>query len=76
MTRELGENEVEEVTEALKSQQRQLLNELAHADSRAFRAMLREKAERVERLMFRIEHAIQESRLEPRIDSDGPSAIS
>jgi hypothetical protein len=41
------------------------LDELAHADSRAFRAMLRSKAERVERLLARFEHAAQEARLRP-----------
>jgi hypothetical protein len=73
VTLELSEMDVEEVTEALQSEQRQLLDELAHADSRAYRAMLRGKAERVERLLLRFEQAAQEGRTrsqEPALHAD------
>lgn len=64
MTLELTEAELEELGQALEAQQRQLIEELAHADSRAFRAMLRARAEKVERLLVRIERAAQEARIQ------------
>lgn len=64
MTLELNEAELEELAQALQAEQRQLIEELAHADSRAFRAMLRAKAEKVERLLVRVERATQEARIE------------
>jgi hypothetical protein len=68
MTLELSENDVEDVGEALQQEQHKLLDELAHADNRAFRAMLRAKAERIEHLLVRFERATQEARREPRAD--------
>ena len=68
MTLELSESEVDDVTEALRTEERQLLDELAHADSRAFRAMLRAKASRVERLLGSLERSRQNARPEPRAD--------
>jgi hypothetical protein len=64
MVLELSQSDIEDVTEALQAEQKQLLEELARADNRAFRAMLRAKAERVERLLVRLERA----------DQEGPSA--
>lgn len=55
MTLELDQEEVLELTLALQSQHARLLGELAHADHRAFRQMLKEKCEVVERLAERIE---------------------
>jgi hypothetical protein len=62
MKLDLDEKELSDLREAVGGYLRGLLSELAHADQRNFRTMLREKCDRFEKLAGRID----------RIDRGGP----
>jgi len=55
MKTDLDEGELMDIREAVAAQMKELLSELAHADQRDYRAMLRAKYERLERLATRLE---------------------
>lgn len=59
MRLELDGREVEELRLALQAQQARLLAELARADHRAFREMLKEKVEVLEQVAARLETVTQ-----------------
>jgi hypothetical protein len=59
MLLELSEPEARELKQALDSALRQLLDEIAHADQRAYRDMLRERYERLEQLNRRLEIPVE-----------------
>jgi hypothetical protein len=59
MLLELSSVEARELKQALDSALRVLLDEIAHADQRAFRDMLREKYERMEQLNRRLEMTLE-----------------
>jgi hypothetical protein len=62
MRLELDETELNDLREAVGVYLKSLLGELAHADQRNFRTMLREKCDRFERLAGRIDRGNQRSR--------------
>ncbi|MFP2913018.1 hypothetical protein ACLESD_50040 [Pyxidicoccus sp. 3LFB2] len=59
MLLELSSVEARELKQALESALRVLLDEIAHADQRAFRDMLRERYERMEALNRRLEMTLE-----------------
>ena len=59
MLLELSATEARDLKEALESNLRRLLEEIAHADQRAYRDMLRERYERLEQLNRRIEVSVE-----------------
>ena len=59
MLLELSAPEARELKQALDSELRQLLDEIAHADQRAYRDMLRERYERLEQLNRRLEIPVE-----------------
>ncbi len=61
MLLELSEVEAREMKQALDSALHTLLGELAHADQRAYQAMLRERYERLEQLNRRLELSLEGS---------------
>jgi hypothetical protein len=58
MMLELSEVEARELKQALDSALRTLLDELAHADQRAYQAMLRERYGRLEQLTRRLDMSL------------------
>lgn len=54
---DLDEGELEDLRDAMRAFQKGLLTELAHADHRDYRAMLKDKLERFERLTDRLDRA-------------------
>ena len=63
MLLELSSVEARELKQALDSALRVLLDEIAHADQRAFRDMLRERYERMEQLTRRLEMTLEGSQV-------------
>lgn len=59
MLLELSSLEARELKQALESALRVLLDEIAHADQRAFRDMLRERYDRMEALNRRLEMTLE-----------------
>ncbi|WP_164012154.1 hypothetical protein [Pyxidicoccus trucidator] len=59
MLLELSSVEARELKQALESALRVLLDEIAHADQRAFRDMLRERYDRMEALNRRLEMTLE-----------------
>ncbi len=59
MVLELSTPEVRDLKQALESSLRQLLAEIAHADQRAYRDMLRERYNRLEQLSRRMEVSVE-----------------
>lgn len=59
MLLELSTVEARELKEALDSALRVLLDEIAHADQRAYRDMLRERYDRMEQLNRRLEMTLE-----------------
>jgi hypothetical protein len=59
MRLELDETELTDLREAVGVYLKSLLGELAHADQRNFRMMLREKCDRIEHLAGRIDRGNQ-----------------
>ena len=55
MTLDLSPTEMSDLRESLQSFTRQLLGELAHADQRQYRDMLRDKLRRYEQLLARLD---------------------
>jgi hypothetical protein len=55
MQLDLNPTEVNDLREALQAIDKQLLRELAHADDREYRDMLREKVIRIEALLRRVD---------------------
>ena len=55
MLLELSATEARELKQALESTLRQLLDEIAHADQRAYRDMLKERYDRMEALNRRLD---------------------
>lgn len=60
MLLELSATEARELKEALESTLRRLLEEIAHADQRAYRDMLRERHARLEQLSRRLDGITEE----------------
>ncbi len=56
---ELSAAEARDLKQALESTLRQLLEEIAHADQRAFRDMLRERYERLAQLSHRLDGSLE-----------------
>jgi beta-galactosidase GanA len=63
MLLELSSVEARELKQALDTALRGLLEEIAHADQRAFRDMLRERYERMEQLNRRLEMTLEGSQV-------------
>ncbi|HZI10623.1 MAG TPA: hypothetical protein VE153_09565 [Myxococcus sp.] len=63
MLLEMSSVEARELKQALDSALRVLLDEIAHADQRAFRDMLRERYERMEQLTRRLEMTLEGSQV-------------
>jgi hypothetical protein len=63
MLLEVSEVEARELKQALDSALRTLLDELAHADQRAYQAMLRERYERLEQLARRVDVSLEGSQV-------------
>lgn len=63
MLLELSSVEARELKQALESALRVLLDEIAHADQRAFRDMLRERYDRMEALNRRLEMSLEENQV-------------
>jgi hypothetical protein len=63
MLLEMSSVEARELKQALDSALRVLLDEIAHADQRAFRDMLRERYERMEQLARRLEMTLEGSQV-------------
>ncbi|WP_224247594.1 hypothetical protein [Hyalangium gracile] len=59
MLLELSAPEARELKQALESALRQLLEEIAHADQRAYRDMLRERYDRLEQLNRRLDIPVE-----------------
>ncbi|QSQ21805.1 hypothetical protein JY651_42765 [Pyxidicoccus parkwayensis] len=59
MLLELSAVEARELKQALDSALRVLLDEIAHADQRAYRDMLRERYDRMEQLTRRLEMSLE-----------------
>lgn len=59
MLLELSDIEARELKQALDSALHTLLDEIAHADQRAYQAMLRERYERLEQLTRRLELSLE-----------------
>ncbi|MDY7230298.1 hypothetical protein [Hyalangium rubrum] len=60
MLLELSAPEARDLKQALESTLRTLLEEIAHADQRAYRDMLRERYSRLEQLNRRLEGSVEE----------------
>ncbi|HLM46415.1 MAG TPA: hypothetical protein VK458_21270 [Myxococcaceae bacterium] len=60
MLLELSATEARELKQALESTLRRLLEEIAHADQRAYRDMLRERYARMEQLNRRLNISVEE----------------
>jgi hypothetical protein len=60
MLLELSAPEARDLKQALESALRKLLEEIAHADQRAYREMLRERYGRLEQLNQRLESSVEE----------------
>ncbi len=63
MLLEMSSVEARELKQALDSALRVLLDEINHADQRAFRDMLRERYERMEQLARRLEMTLEGSQV-------------
>jgi hypothetical protein len=63
MLLELSELEAREMKQALDSALRTLLDEIAHADQRAYKAALRERYDRLEQLNRRLELSLESSQV-------------
>jgi hypothetical protein len=59
MLLELSTPEARELKQSLESSLRRLLEEIAHADQRAYRDMLKERYERLEQLNRRLEVSVE-----------------
>jgi hypothetical protein len=59
MLLELSAPEARDLKQALESALRQLLDEIAHADQRAYRDMLRERYDRMEQLNRRLDIPVE-----------------
>jgi hypothetical protein len=59
MLLELSAPEARELKQALESTLRTLLEEIAHADQRAYRDMLRERYDRIEQLSRRLDVSVE-----------------
>ena len=59
MLLELSAPEARDLKQALESSLRKLLEEIAHADQRAYRDMLRERYERLEQLTRRLDVSVE-----------------
>jgi hypothetical protein len=59
MLLELSTPEAQDLKQALDSSLRKLLEEIAHADQRAYRDMLRERYERLEQLSRRLDVSVE-----------------
>jgi hypothetical protein len=59
MLLELSTPEARELKQSMESSLRRLLEEIAHADQRAYRDMLRERYERLEQLNRRLEVSVE-----------------
>jgi hypothetical protein len=59
MLLELSAPEARELKQSLESSLRRLLEEIAHADQRAYRDMLRERYERLEQLNRRLDVSVE-----------------
>ena len=59
MLLELSASEAQELKQSLESSLRKLLEEIAHADQRAYRDMLRERYERLEQLNRRLNVSVE-----------------
>jgi hypothetical protein len=59
MLLELSAPEARELKQAMESTLRRLLEEIAHADQRAYRDMLRERYERLEQLNRRLDVSVE-----------------
>ncbi len=60
MLLELSATEARELKQAMESTLRRLLEEIAHADQRAYRDMLRERYARMEQLNRRLNISVEE----------------
>jgi hypothetical protein len=60
MLLELSATEARDLNQALESHLRQLLEEIAHADQRSYRDMLRERHTRMEQLSRRLNISVEE----------------
>ena len=60
MLLELSATEARELKQAMESSLRRLLEEIAHADQRAYRDMLRERYARMEQLNRRLNISVEE----------------
>lgn len=60
MLLELSATEARDLKQALESSLRRLLEEIAHADQRAYRDMLRERYTRMEQLNRRLNVSVEE----------------
>lgn len=59
MLLELSDIEARELKQALDTALRTLLDEIAHADQRAYQSMLRERYDRLEQLVRRLDLSIE-----------------
>ena len=59
MLLELSAPEAQDLKQSLESSLRKLLEEIAHADQRAYRDMLRERYERLEQLSRRLDVSVE-----------------
>jgi hypothetical protein len=59
MLLELSTPEAQDLKQSLESSLRKLLEEIAHADQRAYRTMLRERYERLEQLSRRLDVSVE-----------------
>ena len=63
MMLELSNVEARELKQALESALRHLLDEIAHADQRAYRDMLRERYDRLEQLNRRLDISVESDQI-------------
>ncbi|MCE9671763.1 hypothetical protein LY474_28540 [Myxococcus stipitatus] len=63
MLLELSAVEARELKQALDTALRELLEEIAHTDTEAYRTMLRERYERLEPLARRLESSLEDSQV-------------
>lgn len=63
MLLELSELEAREMKQALESALRTLLDEIAHADQRAYKVALRERYDRLDQLNRRLELTLESSQV-------------